>query len=305
MRRLLLTTALLAACSVERGTGRFDDQHVTDAGADGGGPVAGDAAPPEDLSSPAGTWMLFLENSTCLRALGQNKEQIIWTWYTVDIEDLGPGGGDGERRLKQNLRFCTQEVSAAIANLKTYVPDRIAEFLPPAKLEAILAGPTPGDRFFSTELFETFGLRTIGLDEPLPTTASDERVFDQDEDGHPGVTLVLGTDLCEIYIVQRTRTRLSGEVVDGIRVEGTFSADLDKVVLEATQSLCATANEVTPSLLANRFVLVRIDGRNGAYDFDLNDDGDIGCDEIRDARLFFAEAGTATPRDPDPAACEQ
>jgi hypothetical protein len=196
-------------------------------------------------------------------------------------------------------------VSAAIANLKTYVPDRITEFLPPARLEAILAGPAPGDRFFSTELFETFGLRTIGLDDPLPTSADDERVYDQDEDGHPGVTLVLGSDLCEIYIVQRTRTRLSGEVVDGVRVEGTFWSDLDKVVLSATQSLCETENDLTPSLRPSRFVLVRVDGGNGAYDLDLDDDGDIGCDEIREARLFFAEAGTATPRDPDPAACEQ
>jgi hypothetical protein len=177
--------------------------------------------------------------------------------------------------------------------------------LPEVSLEAILAGPNPGDRYFSTELFEAWGAHDLGLDDPLPATPDDPRVYDQDEDGHPGVTLVLGNDLCEIYIVQRTRTRLTGAVVDGARVEGTFSADLDKVVLDATQTLCKGANTVTPSALPSRFVLVRIDGRNGAYDFDLDHDGDIGCDEIAEARRFFTESGTAAPREPDQAACAQ
>jgi hypothetical protein len=303
--RSAILLLFLAGCSVQRGEGRFLDQDLgaVDAAADGG-PIQGDATLGDDLTAPAGTWMLFLEDATCLTALGQHKEQIIWTWYSVKVEDEGPGGADGERHLAERLRFCHQDVSPAVAGLQTYVPDLIPQHLPEEHLEAILLGPHPGDRYVTTELFETFGLKDIGESEPLPTTADDGRVVDQDADGHPGVTLELGNNLCDIYIVQRTRSRLTGTVRNAGLVDGTFWSTLDKVVLDATQPLCKTSNVVSTGDHPSRFVMVRVDGVGGAYDFDLDHDGDIDCDEIAQAHRFFAETGVAKPRDPDATACQ-
>lgn len=294
-----------AACSLERGFGAFPDQDAAPPDPDGAvvGP-AGDATLDDELRSPAGTWMLFLENPTCLNALGQSKEQIIWTWYRVAVEDRGPGGRPEERHLRQRLRFCRQEVSPALAGLQTYIPDAIPASLPELTVDAVLLGPTPGSRYVSGELFETMGMRDIGAEDPLPEGPDDPRVFDQDEDGHPGVTFVVGEDLCEVYVAQRTRTRLTGEVRNAGLVEGTLWSRVEKVVLDATQPLCRTENEIVPSGGPSRFALVRIDGRGGAYDFDLDGDGAIDCAEIAEARRFFAETGVARPREPRADACQ-
>ena len=50
--------------------------------------------------------------------------------------------------------------------------------------------------------------------DPLPTAADDPRVFDQDQDGQPGLTVQIGGLLeGEVQLVQRTITRLTGTLL--------------------------------------------------------------------------------------------
>lgn len=82
----------------------------------------------------------------------------------------------------------------------------------------------------------------------LPTTADDERVYDQDGDGNPGVTMVL-SGLMDglVYAVQWNRIVPAGVTVAEDRIEGLLEFDLDENVIGSDPELIARlATEAFP-----------------------------------------------------------
>ncbi|MCA9539913.1 MAG: hypothetical protein KC620_13540 [Myxococcales bacterium] len=285
----LLATLLLAACSVERGAGPFPDRDgwPSDAVATSdAGLIDGGVAP---LTRPEGTWMLFTEDRKCLYAAGDPVENLIWSWYVVDV--VRPDAGSA--LLRQSVRLCHQELSPLSFGFITLVPDIIPDNLDPVTVAAFLVGPDPGEAYVSDEMVSYWGVTGIGPDEPLPTSVDDPRVFDLEDDGHPGVTLPVtttsGMELCQVYAVQRIRQRLRGVVVNNQRVDGTFSATTDKEVIDATTALCASGALIN-SQAESHFSMVRIDGLDGSPDLDDNRDGEVDCDEFRDAIVATMQA---------------
>jgi hypothetical protein len=120
-------------------------------------------------------------------------------------------------------------------------------------------------RFSQSWTTELHGVR---LDHPdtdtLPTSASDPRVFDQDGDGKPGITVhacALGAITGDVYVIERLRTRLEGTVVSSDRVEGHVEGTVEQVILGASNALFLGSIVSRPNPVADRstFVLVRID----------------------------------------------
>jgi hypothetical protein len=76
------------------------------------------------------------------------------------------------------------------------------------------------------------------LNDPLPSEESDDSVYDQDMDGHPGVTLsISGLVEGDIYTVIRYVDTLSGRVTsDGIW-EGITRDETEQVVIGASQDI--------------------------------------------------------------------
>jgi hypothetical protein len=75
--------------------------------------------------------------------------------------------------------------------------------------------------------------------DPLPTDPSDPRVFDQDGDGNPGMTVkvaVMGMIKGDVYVVQRNRNRLIGTVTSPDTIEGQIEWENEQVVLGASSS---------------------------------------------------------------------
>ena len=68
----------------------------------------------------------------------------------------------------------------------------------------------------------------------LPLDVEDERIFDQDGDGKPGVSLsietVQGNSICDVQVVQRTQFSLEGSVAANNRIEGTFKRAFNPIV---------------------------------------------------------------------------
>lgn len=277
----LLAPLLLCACAVEAIDGRFPPQTrlESDAATDAGPGPQLDAGQPV-LTDPTGQWMLFIEDRNCLFTAGNGVEALIWSWYLVDIEPTGPGRAS----LTQRTRMCHQELSPLTFGFLSIIPDEVPDSAPDVSFEGFLAGTTAGSVYVSGTLFELWGAERVGIDEPLPMTGDDPRVIDQDGDGSPGVTLPVATptgiEICRVFVTQRMTHALAGAVVDARRIEGHSETAIDKVVLAASADLCSSG-DIVQNDAGNRFVLVRVDGTEGAPDIDADADGRVECAELR------------------------
>lgn len=85
------------------------------------------------------------------------------------------------------------------------------------------------------------------LNDPLPTDPNDERIYDQDLDGHPGVTVfVNGLVSGQIHLIQRTITDLSG-IQNGNTIEGQIRWGIDESILGTDQPLLNMGAPITPN----------------------------------------------------------
>ena len=113
--------------------------------------------------------------------------------------------------------YCSTTIATGSALAKIVIPEAflasLGEMTRPASLDG--SGPTiQFDQPWYTQV------RGAYLDDPendaLPTNPSDPRVFDQDGDGKPGLTVrvsILGLLSGEVYVVQRVRYRMIGTVI--------------------------------------------------------------------------------------------
>ena len=135
--------------------------------------------------------------------------------------------------------------------------------------------------------YQSWGLR--GTHESFPDSVeaarSDPRVYDMDQDGHPGITMksegFVGGD---IHAVQSKRVDLSGAVLGEDRVVGVSEVSKVSWVLGASNPLLLVdgpARKPHPDPFASWFEEVRI--REGA-----------GCNEVLDA----ARSGRLSVRRP-------
>lgn len=289
LRPALLLLLALAGCEVEPPAGRFPDRDAAPVGGDATAARTGELAA-RTLDEPAGTWVLFVEDRKCIEVTQLVSEHLIWSIYRVLIEDDGAGAKPGERHLRLDLKLCGQETSPVVG-LTTQVPPSVAENIPPDTTRAIQLGPISGDAVVTGETVELWGMRGVDATEPLPETADDPRVYDQDGDGAPGITLVVGDDFCRVDVVERHRMRLSGKVVDSAHVAGAVWSQVDKKVMEATSPLCAAENPLSENPEPSSFELVRADGRYGGFLLDYDEDGEVTCAEILQAESDLRAQG--------------
>lgn len=124
------------------------------------------------------------------------------------------------------------------------IPHSFLAALPLATHRVQMDARAPGAAFVSDTWLEVRGARLEHPDtDPLPTRTeyeavpTDPRLWDQDEDGRPGMTtLTDGVLRGEIYIVQRLRTALVGELVDADRVQGLVLAQTQEHLLDASKA---------------------------------------------------------------------
>ena len=99
------------------------------------------------------------------------------------------------------------------------------------------------------------------LSEPIPENASDSRVYDMDNDGLPGATVlieVMGLLSGEMYVVARTAMWVDGTVVSNEEISGTVDADSEQVTIGASDALFEQSADVT-QMAGSTFKKVKID----------------------------------------------
>lgn len=116
--------------------------------------------------------------------------------------------------------------------------------------------------------------------DPLPTEETDTRVVDADGDGAPGVTVLNSIGGAQ-HIVFRNVGSGAGRIVSSNHIVGDEPGDL---VAVTETSVFGIGGAFLPDTIALGSVieLVRIDGRFGSIDADVDDDGLVSCAELVD-----------------------
>lgn len=265
--------------------------------------VARDSGTTSDSGSPdvvagneliaGGTWVMWYETLTCVQVLSIAIETVTQTLQLASLEQE-PGGV-----LRHKVRNCRVE-QTPVLSVVTSIPQPLVDSLDPREWIGVLDGNLAGSNYFSQRSTELWGLTLQDPElEELPTVPTDPRVFDQDHDGNPGVTLDLGTNLCSMYVVQRAISQWKGKVDSAIQLSGTGNNQTTQIALGGTGGFCASQFKTTNPPDSARFVLRRVDGQHGSVNIDSNQDGVIDCEDVR----AYGSAPFG-PREPDNARCE-
>jgi len=118
------------------------------------------------------------------------------------------------------------------------------------------------------------------MTDPLPTPDSPAAAVDEDDDGHPGVTIEASTILCEapaaLYASLRVVLDLRGEVDDLDHIAGGVDAALDQTVLGWSDDCLAAAAQLPIEVLpGSTFRALRVGESE-----DLDDNGNVSCHEL-------------------------
>jgi hypothetical protein len=253
-RDLLGTLTLVTAVSAlgcswgENGLARLEQLNpLPDGGAFGAG-EAGSSCGLPDLRDGGDAGAPTPPSQACLGLLSGQ-----WAVRLVEFENISPLGpppwnltitdlflaGLSPDKTSLELTFCGEENALTSA---AGTPETIGEnTIPPATVNAIarnpLAIPLPGDGTLQANgVTWLWGLRDFAnpATAALPTTADASTVWDEDQDGHPGVTVDVVLPKGEIYLIKRAVFDLErGALAEGW-ITGVMRATIDQNVLGAT-----------------------------------------------------------------------
>ena len=170
-------------------------------------------------------------------------------------------------RLHGAGSLCHIEIVSSSALVRTELPAALKRVLSRVELDARIEPAAGGYRLWQPPRPIVLGARLADpAREPLPTSPGDRRVFDQDGDGHPGVTVrVRGLASGELYVVQRATSVLAG----GGRA-GSFSGQVrfssEDVVLGATRRILTLRTNTRPDVARSSFRLERLPSGSSCRD---------------------------------------
>jgi len=215
----------------------------------------------------------------------------VWAMIQIASEIMQiPIVGERTRTTATYLRLTIDQSGATLAILETHcatniddgtmmvnttIPDAFLRSLSVTERVARLelasdASQSTDDRSSNPRIVFPWATQVLGArlrdpeNEALPTDVADPRVFDQDSDGHAGMTVrveIMGLIRGEVYVVQRNRNRLVGTVVSPGFIKGTIEWETEQVVLGASSSFLESAGQGIPDPDPERnfFLAKRID----------------------------------------------
>ncbi|MBX3250750.1 MAG: hypothetical protein KF901_26460 [Myxococcales bacterium] len=200
-----------------------------------GGPVTGEDAgspgfdagpPPADRTTVApeaarermvGTWALEARFATIQTVpfLGDQRS-VSRAWGLVDISPEG-------ETLVLTERGCRVQIEGG-GSTTTTIRDAVPRSVEPRPVTLEFADG--GATWIRPEIANAIGFHASGPTDALPMDASDPRVYDQDGDGHPGVTVsISGLASGDLYVVQWQRGWYRGQVGTSGPILGENLAD--------------------------------------------------------------------------------
>ena len=245
MKSWCLFVALVAAC------GGGDATEAPDAAIG-----AADAAPLADAAiggDPVGAWALRRVLSTTADApvVGATTTTTI-TWSRVDVAADG-----AEFDVTDDVCDVQLESSSGLVT-----PSLVLGY--PATLPTrTLRGSLDGGSLVVPLGIDLSGVTMVDpANDPLPTEANDPSVRDDDDDGNPGITVLLqitGLGVVEVYVAQRNEATLRSDSLGDDRIAGALdTARFEQTTLGASNPLFGGATTPVVNPGDTRFTLVRV-----------------------------------------------
>ena len=163
-----------------------------------------------------------------------------------------------------------------IFGTKTSFPQRFVDTMPVRTKSGTLSDTTVGATFSAGPFADLNGVElNAPFSDDLPESSNHGSVTDQDNDGHPGITVNIDNDLMgkgDVYAVQRNITEYGGTVTEDGRIEGFVATHGEQVTVGATDWWLEAGAETRPDDDPSHsyFILVEVD--------------DLSCQEILDQR---------------------
>jgi hypothetical protein len=164
-------------------------------------------------------------------------------------------------RLHGKGVLCRLDIDSGSRLVSTTLPAAFLRSLPRPFVDARLVHDADGPlRFEQARQTVVVGAHLpVPERDPLPRGPDDPRVYDQDGDGHPGVTIEIGGIINgEIYVTQRSWTALSGTASGPEGFSGSLRFGNEQVVLDATSHMLADPPVSRPVPSQSWFRLVRL-----------------------------------------------
>lgn len=162
-------------------------------------------------------------------------------------------------RLSGSGTLCDLKLESTSSVVKTTFPDAFLKVVQSVSFDAKLEERAGRPYLVSTQKTQVLGanLKAPHLD-PMPKEADDPRVYDQDGDGAPGVTVrVSGIVSGEVHLVQRTKTRFSGAATAN-GFAGGIHYELEQNVIGATSSMLKRGPNPVADPNGSAFSLIRV-----------------------------------------------
>jgi hypothetical protein len=170
-----------------------------------------------------------------------------------------------EAEIQQNgadLLFIAQtrsvEIRSGISMVRTLISDAFLKSMPEVRRKGHLRRREDGgvELFFPLHWqIQGARLKDIASD-PLPESSADPRVFDQDGDGQPGVTVrVEGIVSGNLYVVQRSWDEWQATLGATGEVHGQMKWGMEQVILGSSRSFLRRQPETVPVASESVFVM--------------------------------------------------
>lgn len=233
------------------------------------GQAISDTSPSEVSLDLSGVWaMLQITSEIGSIPIVGNRTRTTTTHFRLIIEQ-------NDDALAVLETTCGTKIDDGTVMVSTTIPDAFLNSLGVtervARLEFVSeVDPPTGNPSSERRIVFPWNTQVLGarLEDPeneiLPMDEADPRVFDQDNDGHPGMTVrveIMGLIGGEVYVVQRNRNRLIGTVISPGFIRGTIEWETEQVILGASSSFLASGGQGSPDPDPERnfFLARRID----------------------------------------------
>ena len=282
-RGLILPLVLAAGCSSASSAsqGSFDDRAASDAAPTTAGEAGSPArpSPPKDAatetheaSAPPSPGSYDIEKTfvgdyaglirfrrvLSVGSLG-SMPVLVSIYATIEIAD-----DPANEAVTLTASACHADSSGTgtgvLAGSTLQVPDVVmtSTHLDPVTISASGSGASRTWR--TTELHGPIGWKWTSPDDPIPTSTSDPRVFDQDGDGQPGVTMNVlwqGTTT-PVDFVQTQRDTFSGTVASNGDLAGTTADATEQNVISSGLAGAPITSSDDSNTADNTVRLVRV-----------------------------------------------
>lgn len=201
-----------------------------------------------------GRWVLVqrMTSSVAVPVVGD----VEATTTVVSLHDLV----DADGRLRGQGKICRFEIDSGSDLVETVVPKAFRKTMPAPVIDAAIEVEDGVVKLRQPKRTVVVGALLEDLQsEALPTKPTDPRVFDQDSDERPGVTIrVEGLVSGDMYIVQRSWTRFDGAFLKDGSFGGRLAFANEQVVLGSTSPFLGDPPKSKPLASKSWFRIARL-----------------------------------------------